>query len=412
MYTRTAVLAWANRILDGNYTSFTEIPASELALLLYGIVNSGRCNGEAKGCFLSPVSLQEVQFPSQGDAAVPDTVRTRNTEHILALLRKASSEAAELLSRDATMPQLTVNDSLTAAVWLSGKAFVEELKIWRWVRALTEYRGVTEADVRREIQRFVVEGGRVSAAPGTATYEVPTAKTEDGTREDRRTSAPTPSREAAAAAGNKSMKRPRSSEGGDSNGRSIPTVPSLEGCTPVKEGETAEAEGAPLSTTKRQEHMPPYQKAEAQERMRPAVVGTAVVSSTSCYAVTDGEVPYDVESELIKHHKTFAAAFAQRCLAARENTPTTMKKENLSSSGASHRSVSNDTVFPPDFAAFGAVDEAERPQSCSTCPAVFALALEGNLQRIAKMENARKRAITACLKKDMTELLRAISEFA
>ncbi|CBZ24070.1 conserved hypothetical protein [Leishmania mexicana MHOM/GT/2001/U1103] len=252
-YTRSAILAWANDVLETSYTTFQNIPSYEVGLLLYGVFHGCPSRGEATANRLadhaaaaaavttSSVSvpllsaaelqrhhqqhqetcmryLQLLQFPSTppstapanaaavlsgtAEASAPSPGSTfssavpplpdghsgttsavaqqRNAEHVLAMIRALSAEEAELLRDEISETPtsgggstanvvLLLGPSMTPAAWLSGGAFVEELKLWRWVRLMAVRHRSSVRAIRCAIHAYLQhEVGVASVTPAPA----------------------------------------------------------------------------------------------------------------------------------------------------------------------------------------------------------------------------------------------------
>ncbi|KAG5506894.1 hypothetical protein JIQ42_07613 [Leishmania sp. Namibia] len=128
------------------------------------------------GTSASPLS----PLPDGHNGATSAVAQGRNAEHVLAMIRELSAEEAELL-RDgandtsvsggvnASNTVLLLGPSMTPAAWLSGSAFVEELKLWRWVRLMAERHRSSPRAIRRTIRAYLHhEVGVTSASPVSA----------------------------------------------------------------------------------------------------------------------------------------------------------------------------------------------------------------------------------------------------
>ncbi|CAJ1017671.1 hypothetical protein, conserved [Leishmania shawi] len=120
-------------------------------------------------------------FPDGHHVVTSAVAQQRNAEHVLALIRALSAEEAELLRAEANDSPargggntanavLLLGSSMTPEAWLSGGAFVEELKLWRWVRLMAERHRISPRAIRRTIRAYLQhEGGSVvSVVPAPA----------------------------------------------------------------------------------------------------------------------------------------------------------------------------------------------------------------------------------------------------
>ncbi|GET86164.1 hypothetical protein, conserved [Leishmania tarentolae] len=261
-YTRSAILAWANDILERSYTTFQSIPSHEVGLLLYGVFHDCPSRDGATANGLSDTTaaaaaaaaaaaqttttsvsvpllsgaelrrhhqrhhetcmryLQLLQFPSTSscttsanpataaalpgaeEASAPSSrgtsasalpprpdghygatsavVQQRNAEHVLAMIRALSAEEAEMLHVVASETPtndggatanvvLMLGPSMTPEAWLSGSVFVEELKLWRWVRLMAERHCSSARAMQRAIRAYLQhEVGVSPVAPAPA----------------------------------------------------------------------------------------------------------------------------------------------------------------------------------------------------------------------------------------------------
>lgn len=360
LYTRAAVTTWANTILEAEYGSITEVPPAALALLLYGLVNNNAkmITSAAPEPVVAPVTLQEIQFTPAAttaavSAAVPEALQQRNAHHVVGLLRRVAAE----IGSGSAVPQLTLSETLTGEAWVGGGAFIEQLKVWRWLRSLASHWCLSEDQIRRPITAFLT-----GTAAGTKTADTPLT--------DHR-------KEAATAGEGNHVKRPRSS------GNDCECSPAPE---PQAHRQRPEAQAAPASTD----------------------TSRAPVQAKPC-AVRADDVPAGVADSLWRAQSALAAALARPCAG---NEPLATAAAGAPDSAGEAASAAHLVKLPDLSRLAGCESAADRPESCSSCPAVFALALEANMAGIAKMEKARKRAIDACLRKDMTELISALGNFA
>ena len=137
----------------------------------------------------SPTTAEERSANAVTATAAAVVTQQRNAEHVLAMIRALSAEEAELLRTCATIAQddddnnrnssssssssngsnggevaragntanvvLLLGPSMTPTVWLSGCAFVEELKLWRWVRLMADRHRRTTPSIRAVIADYL-----------------------------------------------------------------------------------------------------------------------------------------------------------------------------------------------------------------------------------------------------------------
>ncbi|KPI90640.1 hypothetical protein ABL78_0236 [Leptomonas seymouri] len=169
------------------YLQLVQFPAAKEAIRKASATSRSYATGPAPALSgASPVAGEE----RSGNNAV---TQQRNAEHVLAFVRALSSEEAELLRAssltdgdskreddvDAERAIHTGNNanvvlllgpSMTASAWLSGSAFVEELKLWRWVRLMADRHRCTVQSIRSAISAYLQQDATTqqSAPPATA----------------------------------------------------------------------------------------------------------------------------------------------------------------------------------------------------------------------------------------------------
>lgn len=133
----------------------------------------------------SPTTAEERSANAVTATAAAVMTQQRNAEHVLAMIRALSAEEAELLRTCATIAHdddnnrnsssssngsnggevaragntanvvLLLGPSMTPTVWLSGCAFVEELKLWRWLRLMADRHRRTTPSIRAVIAGYL-----------------------------------------------------------------------------------------------------------------------------------------------------------------------------------------------------------------------------------------------------------------
>ncbi|AYU76338.1 hypothetical protein, conserved [Leishmania donovani] len=125
-------------------------------------------------------------LPDGHGGAASAVAQQRNAEHVLAMVRTLSAEEAELSRAEASdtltsggghaaSVVLLLGPSMTPAAWLGGSAFVEELKLWRWVRLMAERHRSSARAIRRAIRAYLQHEVGVAAVARAPTKDSQTS---------------------------------------------------------------------------------------------------------------------------------------------------------------------------------------------------------------------------------------------
>ncbi|CAD2217039.1 hypothetical protein ADEAN_000451700 [Angomonas deanei] len=282
LYSRKEIISWVNEILSTNYSSFPEVPAKDMALILYGVYAS-HLNPEEG---LRKVPLQAVQF----SGSITPNVIQKNAGHVLSVIKALSAE--EDADSGATSP---IDLNLSVADWLAGKAFVQELNMWRWIRTKAVNWNCTVPEIEGVIKRYL--------------------------------------------SGGISLKRSRE-----------------------REMETSPANAAaPATTSEQQMSFSPLVKMVKEDNEK------------------EGQLVADMHENLQRTKAAVAALEETRHISQED------QKENALPVGTSST-------------------------SCQECSSVVSCILKGNLNTIRSLEDKRKRALEACINKDVVSLLSALQD--
>jgi hypothetical protein len=553
-YTRSAILAWANTILDATHLTFQDIPCHDVGLLLYGVFHST----SAKDAQISLPStraatvpllsaaelhvhtaqhrmtcerfLQLFQFPASvvsractaspapPSAASPQTAATavaaeerstsgaassasavamvqqRNAEHVLAMIRALSSEEAELLRN---VPVATVNTesgsdskhicsgddhaecgdahvndnaanvvlllgpSMTPTAWLSGSAFVEELKLWRWVRLMADRHHRTVPAIRATILGYLQQDTETVAQRKVTQSSVSSA-VPAGTEKRRRSDSPVP--DVAKEKDGESVEGSECATNDDSSTHSTadrvdhaqelkrarldvsPSPVPVAATSPqmllnasvsplhallsphaheeatntvlnsVATGEDARRDAADATTSVFVSQATALQNTlrVAQQTLerafRDAAAKTVVDSEAAGGTLEDGTagsasvVGHTSLSAIANGSAVQEATYRQRMVGhvfalPADDTTVTEERQGVPVGGDGDEGCG---------IAGRAANLLTAPPSCAVCPALMAHAVQCNLNAIDALEETRARAITACLKKDPVALLAAL----
>ncbi|CCW60215.1 unnamed protein product [Phytomonas sp. EM1] len=330
LYTCAAITEWANTIFRTSHESLIQFQPKDVALLLYGIlkahatlVQSEHPPTEDFSALLSCCSLQEIQFQANPSA----TTQLRNAEHVLSVVRRVSSGLAargafpSSSSSSSSAPSSSpssasrafgvIGETLTAEVWLDGRAFVEELKLWRWLREIAVRLDSTVVGIQHAVQAYL--GAACTSVLG------------------EKSGAPS---------------RPFEAIEGDFN--SVKNA--AEGAKETREG------------------------VEKTVKLLPAAKKFRLEGET---AIDSGAADGDRRGDLFLKLK--------EALGIAKANPPGGEGANL---------------------------DKRTEVVCSTCPLIFAQALQGNLEYLKTLESQRRAALAACGKKNITELLAILSSFA
>ncbi|ESL05352.1 hypothetical protein TRSC58_07002 [Trypanosoma rangeli SC58] len=285
---------------------------------------------------------------------------------------------------------------MTVSAWMEGKAFVEELKMWRWIRAEAFRRGLEIEELERRVQAFLRGAAESSKPPPPHGGTVVDAAgrvlgADSGLPADMvKKNAPSPqkrSRETGEVATNASGAALPPDDGGN-NHVQAPTAANAstaDGCEEgVRDlpriGGVAHSAGRDGEVTV----ITPRHVDVSRELQEEAVS----LSHLTCDGVTIAPRLLNVLEEVKKE-------LAERRLVAEVAASAANGKNTGSVTTAQRRSgphVSDETRV-----------------GCSSCPAVFTEALQQNYKAIERLETAREMAVAACLKRDAAGLLEALS---
>nr|CCC48072.1 conserved hypothetical protein [Trypanosoma vivax Y486] len=372
IYARSSILQWVRDVLDGDYSSFSDVEAKDVALLLHAIFNNGN-----EG--VSVVSLHDIQFCENPTSMV----RFLNAKRVLALVQALSSslggkEAENKLDGSRVAPSSVGN--MTAHAWLEGKAFVEELKMWRWIRVEAVRRGLGEHELKAKVQAFLGNATKPSL------HNVPNEVSE---KSDVKSIA-TCSSDEAEKCGAGDRKRQREGRGEDvtvspaiwartpCDGVStlcemsrVPMVHAKDACGIASVGIEAEFPEAQQAVTECERELP--------ERALYNVTCDGMANSSKLLSVLE-----EVKRELNEQKN----ALADRSAAG---SATEVQGNELECANGQHtisRSLEG---------------------NCVSCPAIYSMAVRQNYEAIARLEAVRKMAVAACLKRDAAALLEALA---
>lgn len=384
VFSRASILAWANTILGKTYASFHDIPPTETALLLYGIITSLRAerrrNGEDQKEEdaeedAAPLFLQEIQFSAgaggggSSSSAANSVVQQRNAAHVLAMVHRIGlQEEARRGSGSDRLP--AVKDlSARAEEWVRGELFADTLRVWHWIRAVSFFTPAAAAAASasageaapREVSVESIQGAIRAFLTGES-LSSPTSSSPLPPPAPRTNLLPSPG-----------QKRPRDDS-------------TSEGSTRTDEKGTAHS----YATSQRHETL--LQDAAARS------------------------VDAHKENSEYTQHLAEAKENLQRLIEEREQEEALLRAQEAADAGKDG-AEEEDTKKKDVIAAYMHPKEASgegsvTPLSCTRCPATFTYALQSNLLLIEKLEAARQRAIRACMKKDEKALLAALADFA
>ncbi|RNF04239.1 hypothetical protein TraAM80_05506 [Trypanosoma rangeli] len=414
IYARLAILQWAAAIFHREYGVFGDISASDIAVLLHAIFNTP-CKGDSVITGKSAVvSVHDIQFCEN---PTPTTLFL-NAKRVLSLVQTLSSCAVDGNSDKNVadsccgvggggcrplppLPPPAVGN-MTVSAWMEGKAFVEELKMWRWIRAEAFRRGLEIEELERRVQAFLrgaVESGKPPLPhAGTVVESVGRLLGADsGLPADVvKKNAVSPrkrSRETEEVSTNASGSALPPDDGGNNHVRVLTATnaPTADGCEEgvrnlLRTGGVAQSagrDGEVIVITQRHVDV----ARELQEE-------AATLSHLTCDGVTIAPRLLNVLEEVKKE-------LAERRLVAEVAASAASSKNTGSVTTAQRRSGPHvgDETHSSGIPHVG----------CSSCPAVFTEALQQNYKAIARLEAAREMAVAACLKRDAAGLLEALS---
>lgn len=508
-YTRSAILAWANEVLEASHANFQELPAHEVGLLLYGVFQTASASAAAASApgsaapsvqllEASQVSahhqrhqrtclryLQLLQFPQSQTAADGAGISTtssrsssnggggvavslsaaqqhRNAEHVLAMIHALSGEEAELLRVETAHTPVTeeaasanvvlaLGPAMTPSAWLSGRAFVEELKLWRWMRLMAERHHSSVGAIRRAVRAYLQHGdasGSDCTSGGALASTPPPAVSRDPSPAPR---VPAAHEVSPAEVHTIGAPHARTGEGVDDTPDDVlqhelkrmkPELPPSASPLPLigsispepvaaETGKTTAVTGELVATAPQQ--WSAIDRAGVQTSGSTA--HTTVAATTTPHVARVPQLhaallqaQAALQSELTQHR---AAQLALQTSAA-SSTASPRTSGDAASSGAAVSAV----LSLPHVAAPGDALETSCRQhmvrqlhsapdgggsatgapasplpeglTCAVCPSLMAHAIQCNLAALDEMTAIRGRAVAACLKKDPVALLAAL----
>ncbi|RNF27434.1 uncharacterized protein Tco025E_00296 [Trypanosoma conorhini] len=409
IYARVAILQWAAEIFHRKFGAFGDFSASDIAVLLHAIFNtpSSGCAGETAGSLV--VSLHDIQFCEN---PTPTTLFL-NAKRVLSLVQTLSSTAGDGSSeRNAAdgccgvggcrPPSPPAVGNMTVSAWMEGKAFVEELKMWRWIRAEAFRRGLEVEQLELRVQAFL-RGAAESGKP------------------------PPPHAVTAMAAAGRAL-----GAGGSPSAFVVGTAAAaprkrLRG---AEEGATNASEAAPPSGVGGGEHV----RALAAANMS---IGSGFESGVRNHLHTDGvaqcaggggettgapprhgDAPREIHEDALtlSHLTCDGVALAPRLLSVLEEVKKELEERKVVAEAATSAASGGTTgAATAEQRGSGAHLSDETRGSgcprvgCSSCPAIFTAALQQNYKAIERLEAARGMAVAACLRRDAAALLEALS---
>ncbi|KAG5510788.1 hypothetical protein JKF63_07860 [Porcisia hertigi] len=395
--------------------------------------------------------------PGTQSGSTSAVAQQRNAEHVLAMIRALSAEEAHLLRSEASDTPtgggsgnnnnntanvvLVLGPSLTPATWLSGGAFVEELKLWRWIRLMAERHRSSTTAIRRVIRAYLQhEEGVAPPTPMPAKgVQASPANCDESRDALLATGSPVVTAEMDTdEAVLPEMKRMR------------PDIP-----PPFAAAEAAVLSAAPLtgSVSPVQALLSPMEEAKNVNGARTDDGSATGLSYTKPdnrlhTASTATITPYVAQAPQLQAMLCSAQVTLQNELTLRRSQPQPSPPQPpISASGStSHRSSGSD--IPGGAGAIPKVPllttlamnpcevqenscrrhmvntvlsqitdlqgDASVPLpvpeglTCDVCPSIMAHAIQCNLAAIDNLEDIRARAIAACLKRDPVALLAAL----
>lgn len=347
IFARSAILRWAASILRSEYSSFTDIAAKDVAVLLHAIFNNHAGENEENG---GPVvSLHDIQFCDNPTSMT----RLLNAKRVLSLVQSLSSSPASTDSggsgNEGSRLVPTGVGNMTACAWLEGDAFVEELKMWRWIRDAAFKRGLEASELERRVHSFL--GTRVDK--NVINEEGADALLSRKRPRGEETSGATFIRDMEAAAG---VNTGTASYGGRSNGKGVFKNSDSNDGKLLQEGQISE-------------------ERDAQSLLN--ITCDGVEAAPGLLNVLEGVMKELNSRKLAGGETTFQ--HGSDGLTCEPHT-----SENLRGSGSA-------------------------ASECSTCPSIYASAIQQNYVAIERLESLRNMAVAACLKRDAAGLLGFLS---
>nr|CCD16321.1 unnamed protein product [Trypanosoma congolense IL3000] len=362
IYARSAILRWAESILQGEYNSFTDIQAKDVAVLLYAIFNDSRTVGERVG---PVVSLQDIQFCDNPTSMV----RLLNAKRVLSLVQSLSSCSSEV---SAAAGNDTNGDggclvsggvgNMSACAWLEGKAFVEELKMWRWIRTEAFKRGLEANELTERVRTFLGRASGSGAGDEDAVKKLGLA-----------------------------AKRSRADQGPVECAAGIhheaPSSAVVQTPCGVREDGSAVDEqrdvgaGRPIAMDAKG-----LGNQVNEDLARTGEGATGSLLNITCDGVEASTGLLNVLEDVMKE-------LNEQRHAVGENTGQGTFEGNRNEAQAQG----------------GLQGNCDQTSECSSCPAIYATAIRHNYAAIERLEALRKLAVTACLRKDAAGLLGVLS---
>ncbi|EAN95577.1 hypothetical protein C3747_31g185 [Trypanosoma cruzi] len=403
IYARVAILQWAADILHGEYASFGNIPAKDIAVLLHAIFNTPCEGGSMDTGGTALVSLHDIQFCQH---PTPTTLFL-NAKRVLSLVQTLSSsvvdgngdmnvaEGCGGCSRPLSLPAV---GNMTVSAWMEGKAFVEELKMWRWIRAEAFRRGLEKEELERRAQKFLHGAADPSKVPSS----------HEGTTTGRALEL-----ESGPSSGSvgKHVISPRKRSREEDTG--APNAP--EAALDLGTGANNQVRG-PAATDIKPES---GRDGGVRNCMRTdIVVPRGKRGDESTYISPQyGKMPSEDKGEAMSlpHMTCDGVAVAPKLLKVLEEVKKELKERKVAAeaSAAACGGITGSITTASRGSEPHLIEEAcgsgHPVVGCSSCPAIFSEALQQNYSAIERLETARRLAVAACLKKDAAGLLEALA---
>ncbi|ORC86444.1 uncharacterized protein TM35_000281600 [Trypanosoma theileri] len=367
IYARAAILKWLTDIFHVNYSSFADVESKDVAVLLHAIFSGSDEDGNREG---TSVSLHDIQFCKNPTP----TIRFLNAKRVLSLVHTLSSSMSNNNSNEketgiARFAQSAVGN-MTASAWIEGKAFVEELKMWRWIRAEAFKRRLEVRELESRVQLFL------SGASNSGHEEVAEV---DGIQAnvDREASLETRSIPP--------CKRPREEE----------TFPLVNGGKSLSAAEVIQGSEQKCTLTGSSH------KESMAQVCKPAGVDALVMLQTEKVGEEEGVTPP------VSNIACTGTAAAPLLLSVLDEVKKELEEQkNAAAAAATVASVphGSEPCLSTDSHSSGPLCSR-----CLTCPTVFAAAIQQNYDAIERLESLRQVAVAACLKRDVTGLLNALT---
>ncbi|KEG09775.1 hypothetical protein DQ04_04671030 [Trypanosoma grayi] len=377
IYARAAILQWAAGILQSEYSSFSDIAAKDVAVLLHAIFNKPDVDGEG-----AVVSLHDIQFCENPTS----TTRFLNAKRVLSLLQTLSSSTSDAncegsASGGRLAPSVVGN--MTASAWLEGKAFVEELKMWRWIRAEAFKRGLGKDELGSRAQAFLkgaVHSGSILSAGGRG-LEI------DNNPPEVLKSVVAKENTAS------SRKHPREEEEEKEEEALANATPGVAAAAMKKK---TTADDKPRRVVESNPAIPTHSDSNVHTSR---VVEAAVT-----------QIPSDVSREEewsatpLPEVTCDGVAAAPQLLGVLEKVKKELEEQRTAARDVATAPCGNESHVPEE-----ARSDGRPPTGCASCPAVFAVAVQQNYDAIERLEAVRRLAVAACLKRDATAVLGALA---